>query len=163
MIGLSAVQEVLARPKRLVRDMIWQKNRGRYASPDLVFQSAVQIAGGASIDGLMVLCRWQAQLPPLPVKYSFGLYWDARIFAYDVDALDVHNPRGFAGMPFDGVQVLGSHRHLWTDQGYGYVEPLDDSPGMAALWEFFCIEAGVTGAEFYAPTDPSRSGQMSLL
>lgn len=170
MIPVSDVQGLLARPKRLARVMTWQRNRGNHTPPDMIFHSAVLVLSGTPIEGLMVRCRWQPRVPPLPEKYSFGLHCEdrafgreERIFAYDVDALDVHNLRGFPGMPFDGVQVRGSHRHLWTCQGYGYVEPLDDRLGMAALWELFCAEAGLIGSEFYSPADPTHSGQMSLL
>jgi hypothetical protein len=111
---------------------------------------------------LMIVCQWRKQVGSARQQWCFGLYYQGeRIYALDVQPFSLHaNYRAGKGRPYFNQEIEGSHEHTWSNEGYGYAEPIslkEDAPDIA--WRIFLKRAGILAADF---DDPS-GGQYNLL
>lgn len=68
------------------------------------------------------------------------------------------------GRPLYGQVIQGTHIHTWSDDGYGYAEPLDlpKPPEGSEAWKRFVNGAGIINSTFVHPDKDINAGQQVL-
>lgn len=121
------------RSKRIVGDLAWSDD------PDHLPAQEVR-AGIESDSGWPILAYgwWQ----PRYEKLSFALIHrtEGRIFGFDLGSGPHRSP--------DGTSVRGTHQHVWTAEhrdGIAIARPdiVLSWAQPSALWQIFCLEAGI--------------------
>lgn len=131
MISARDADLLLAELKTTVRPMEWQNKPGQQDPQWMTFFSACEI-DSSIIEGLMFRVMFRARKTryanaasvDLPETYSFGLHFEKhRIAGMDFSDTPHTNIIG-SGRPYFRQTIIGCHKHIWTDEGYGYAEPI---------------------------------------
>lgn len=113
--------------------------------PELLhYRSALEISGIAP-EGLFLEGTWRDSDGLRPERFCLSIFWcNERVFAWDVDRSQAHRNLKGMGRPLYLQRVVGHHEHTWSDDGYGYVEPLSlDSDEACDVWGLFLVKAGI--------------------
>lgn len=166
MIAVADAQKVITRPKQLVAPMGWAKKLNHTEPVWFEYRSALEFVDDPTEtpEGLLVVCQWKRNDGPKPENWTFGLlHGGGRIYAIDVQPLTHHTNKIGRGRPYHGQRIRGNHEHTWSEEGYGYAEPLVlpsvDGP---AAWREFLRRAGIAEAPFVHPDKAINDGQQEL-
>ncbi|MDK9713893.1 MAG: hypothetical protein OEL86_07205 [Sulfuritalea sp.] len=84
-----------------------------------------------------------------------------RVYAIDFEPDGQHTNKVGKGRPYFGKRFgPGTHEHTWSDEGYGYMEPITDFKDFPALFEHFCTK---TNLEVVGGYRPPPSQQLELI
>jgi hypothetical protein len=131
-ITVTEAQALIAMPKAAILPMTWQVKIGGYNPSRFMFDSALRIDDEVRED-LFLRFRFRGEYQQMKggvavirsANIASGLYAaNNRIFAYDYDAGRPHVNQVGEGRPYYRQSIIGLHQHIWTEQGYGYAEPL---------------------------------------
>ena len=115
-------------------------------------------------EGLMVVCQWKRKDGLKPETWNCGLFFNGgRIYGIDSNELQRHTNKAGAGRPYFRRTIDGIHEHTWSEEGYGYVEPLALVPvDGSAVWKAFVARAGIADPGFVHPDKAINGGQQEL-
>jgi len=162
---VAEVDALIGTPKRLVRTMRWAARPGREEIGWRLFESAIEDKGlGIVLPGALLRAQWRRGTFPYPEKYSLGLFLaEQRVYAWDVDRLGRHNNDVGQGRSYFRQRISGPHEHIWTEDGYGYCEPLQlDDEDIDAAWPLFCKRVNIVDNAAFGDPDPTRK-QLPLI
>jgi len=166
LITVADAKKVITRAKQLVAPMGWAKKLNHAEPVWYEYRSALEFVDDPSEtpEGLMIVCLWKRKDGPKPENWNFGLlYGGGRIYALDVQPLTHHTNKIGRGRPFFKQRIRGNHEHIWSEEGYGYTEPLTlptvDGP---TAWKEFLARAGIADAPFVHPDKAINDGQQEL-
>lgn len=142
---------LLSSPKDTIRPMEWQQKPGNKNPHWLEFFSACEI-NSTTVEGLIFRAQYRASksrisggsVIEMPETYSFGIHMEThRVAAIDYSDTPHTNKKG-RGRPYFNQQISGYHKHIWTEEGYGYAEPITNGPSdineLAKLFQAeFCL------------------------
>ncbi len=153
MLSVSAISEILIRPKRLVAAMSWVKKLNRESGAWYEFTSALEFEDDLleSPEGLIVRGQWKQSEGDKPSNFGFGLHvGNDRIYAIDVKLVGRHKNTAGTGRPLFSKIISGIHEHTWSADGYGYAEPLENML-IDAAWNLFVKNAMINSDTFKHP------------
>ena len=156
MISLEVVNMILARPKSLVKDMVWSSRHGKIAFHWLTARMPVQFDDEEEIrEQFFVSCQWRKKGSKIPEHWTFNLiYNDSRIYALHFQPSSIHENEVGKGRPYFGKEIDGIHEHTWSQEGDGYAEPVELPPDRPdVMWRMFLKRANINGGEFFHPDD----------
>jgi hypothetical protein len=155
-VTLAEAEEVLAREKALHADMHWSTAKGRMKFQ--WYQSRIILLYSDDVaipEGLYVQCQWYRRMKSIPERWNFSLFFDdERIYGIDVQPSSPHRNNVGKGRPLYKQMIAGTHEHMWSQEGYGYAEPLNvptDQPEI--IWKMFLKRANIAPGEFFHPDD----------
>lgn len=154
-VTLAEAEEVLSREKVLHTDMRWTTNRGKMQFQWFQARIILEYADEVALpEDLYVHCQWIKRVKSIPEQWTFAvMYNDCRIYAIDVQPQDAHgNNRAGKGRPYFKQEIPGIHEHTWSQEGYGYAEPIEvplDQPEI--IWQMFLARANIGRRDFYHP------------
>lgn len=154
--SVAEAQEVLSRPKVLASDMLWPLRRGKLEFGWVEAKLLVQFSDEMVVaEDFVVSCQWRKQGRKIPEHWCFSvLYQGDRIYAIDVQPEGKHMNSAGKGRPFYKQWINGVHEHFWTDEGYGYAEPIDVPLGQPEIvWRIFLSRANIFLADFFHPDE----------
>ncbi len=167
-LSCSEVDAVLMDKKKTVRAMIWDE-KPNITNPkwhqfntacwvfsevreDVYFRSQFRYGHFENKHGVTIFVE---------DSYHAGLYiGNVRVFAIDFHRNMHQNSKG-KGLPYYGQRFNGLHRHIWTSEGEGYAEPIDNfgTVDLKAVIDVFCNEANLQILNGFVKPKPE---QMSL-
>lgn len=154
-VTLSEVQSVLSRQKFLTSDMVWSTRRGKLEWQWHEARIPLQFADEAEVrEGFYVMCQWKRQCRSIPEQWKFAVFFNnERIYAIDVQLASMHtNDKAGRGRPLHLQDIGGIHEHTWSNEGYGYAEPIDvPVDKQEVIWKIFLRRAGISEADFFHP------------
>lgn len=146
MLTVAEVAAILAKEKKLVRrPPQWKKKINHNVVGFLQYHSALEMDGVIQED-LFLSGAWRAGDGVKPERFCLAiLACNDRVYAWDVDSAQQHiNNNAGVGRPFFGKRIKGPHEHTWSDEGYGYVEPLTLlSYDVCKVWDAFLLAAKI--------------------
>lgn len=165
-VTVSEVEEILRVCKIAIRPMAWAPRLSQREPHWYEFVSGLEQRGEVP-EGLELRCQWKNSIQSAPAKFNFAVFWKThRVYAIDVDPLGRHkNNKAGRGRPYWGQRIGGFQEHLWSDDGYGYAEPLHEQglEDIVTAWALFGERAKVslTGS-FVHPDVSIQRGQRML-
>jgi hypothetical protein len=156
-ITLAEAQQVLARDKVLVDEMVWGNNKR--GSPEFGFIESKMLLRFADevevAEALWVSFQWRKKGLKMPEHWICSvIYQRARIYAIDVQPHTKHYNSVGKGRPGYKEWIGGIHEHLWDDEQYGYAVPIEmplDQPEV--IWKKFLKRAKIYPGDFYHPDE----------
>lgn len=131
--------------------MLWARGLGAHDPSYYQYESALADDPDTlvAVEGLRVTCKYRPSVLGKPEVTNLSLLIGSeRVYALDHGRWYRHkNNKGGRGRPFWGQSFVGSHQHFWSDDGYGYAEPLDEPANPQDAWQKF-LELGNFKAEF---------------
>lgn len=129
---IAEVKALIAIPKIAAQKMKWQVKIGNYNPKRYIFYTALIIENEIR-EGLYFRANYKGSFQQLKEGTFFRreevVTCDLsiskhRIFAYDYDSYQYHKNNIGKGLPYYQKKIIGLHQHIWTENGYGYAEPL---------------------------------------
>lgn len=163
-VTLTEAQSVLSRYKFLATDMLWTSKRAGLNGGWLSTRMSVQFADEFEVsDEVYLMCQWREKAKAVPEFWTFSLFFkDARIYAIDVQPTHLHQNKVGKGRRFWGQEVGGIHEHLWSDDGYGYAEPIEIQLSRPdVIWRMFLKRANFQDCDFSHP-DQNQPGLVGI-
>lgn len=111
--------------------MEWQRKPGKQDPQWMEFFSACEI-NSSIVEGLVFRAMFRAVKTryvddasiELSETYSFGIHVEQHRVA-GMDCSDTpHTNKCGQGKPYYRQRIIGFHKHIWTDEGAGYAEPI---------------------------------------
>jgi hypothetical protein len=166
LISIADAQKVTSRSKKLVAPMAWAKKLNHSDPVWYEYRSALEYEDDPTEtpEGLMVVCQWKCKDGLKSETWNFGLFFGGgRICGIDSNELQKHTNKVGVGRPYFRRTIHGIHEHTWSEEGYGYVEPLAlvpvDGP---SVWKAFVAGAGIADPGFVHPDKAINDGQQEL-
>lgn len=155
-VTLAEAEEVLAREKVLNTDMQWTTTRGKMKFQ--WYQSRIILLYSDEVaipEGLYVHCQWQRRMKSIPERWNFSvMYEDQRIYGIDVQPSSPHRNDAGKGRPLYKKVIDGTHEHTWSEEGYGYAEPINVPRNQPEIiWQMFLKRANIAPGDFFHPDD----------
>lgn len=153
MTDRSEIDAFLAAEKKAVSPMNWREKLSRKDPQWWEFVSAVEVNGVVVEDAQMIV-QWRPAKGAAQDKYNCAfLFRGLRVYAVDVDADGQHTNKVGKGRSWFGKKIgPGTHEHTWSEDGEGYVEPIEPSfVSLMALFEYFCRHAKVNVNSGFVP------------
>lgn len=144
MIARTEIDTFLAAEKRAVAPMNWREKLSRRDPQWWEFVSAIEVDGVVA-ENVQFVVQWRPGTGAAGDKYNCGLlYWGERIYAVDFDPDGLHSNNVGKGRELYRRRIgPGTHEHTWSEDGYGYAEPIPDFPAFATLFDYFCKKTNV--------------------
>lgn len=154
LVTLAEAEEVISRPKFLTQDMVWKGKHNKVKIDWLESRMLIQFSGEFEVpEQLLVICEWKKRIGRRSEKWTFSLlYQDIRIYALDFHPDDSHKNNKGVGRKMYQSLFYGAHEHTYSEDGYGYAEPISldpEKPGV--MWEIFSKRAGIEKVDFNHP------------
>lgn len=152
-ISVEEVELIIKIPKQTAREMRWQPKKGGYSPKCWEFKTALEINGVAQESLFFYANYIRSHSIPTESGYIHRkqkitcaiFYKNARILAYDYDLHQAHQNKIEKGLPYFGKMFTEPHKHIWTNSGYGYAEPLVlTDANLEAIIKAFVDEANIT-------------------
>jgi hypothetical protein len=165
--SLATVSAFIANKKKLVRAMSWAMKPNRKDGGWYEFKSAVADAKtGVIFENVYVSAQWRPALGHRPAVFNLNLLLDTeRVYAIDIQPLDMHKNNVGVGRPYYKKHISGIHEHTWSNDGYGYAEPISsiDTNNQRGFWELFLNKANIEpNGNFVHPDSAIDAGQGKL-
>lgn len=164
MLTIAETDLFLSAPKRALSAIDWRPGISKKEAQWWRWDSAIEV-GGAVPEGSRVIVQWRPAIGSAPDKANFTLlYLDQRIYGIDLYAAGRHTNKAGKGRPLCG-KVIDTivQEHTWSDDGYGYVEPLNIGPvSLDELFGTFCNKTNLTVDGGYRPP-PSQQLSLGLI
>ena len=158
----AEIDAFMAATKRSVVSLNWREKLSKKDPQWWEFVSGVEV-DGVVLEDVQFIVQWRPGVGAASDKYNCGLlYLCDRVYAVDFDPDVRHTNKVGKGRGLYGSQFgPGTHEHTWSEDGYGYAEPISpDFPNFLALFDFFCQKANlIVEGGFKSPP----STQMNLL
>lgn len=131
-LSVQEAELIIGLPKTTVTTMSWTSKNGNYNPKRFMYESAILVESEVRED-LIVRMQYRGEFTSIRndtliicnFNFSCGLFaQNNRIFAYDFNDSIPHKNTIGKGKPYFGQQIIGLHKHIWTEYGYGYAEPL---------------------------------------
>lgn len=164
--GIAAADALICTAKAAAKELKWTKPDGFKKSDESRYVSACQV-NGVTMEGLI----FRASFVParqkivgeatINIDFSFRAmlqFENCRIWALDRDGQNHKNAKNFTinGEPqtLSKTVVRGpAHLHIWTDQGYGYAEPVKTPNDAQVLLEYVKTSINLTIHGAYVAPD----------
>lgn len=161
MLALADVSLFLSAKKNAISVIDWRPGISKKDAHWWKWDSAVEVNGVVS-EGTRIILQWRPAAGAALEKYSCGLlYRTERVYAIDFEPDGQHTNKVGKGRPYFGKRFgPGTHEHTWSDEGYGYMEPITDFKDFPALFEHFCTK---TNLEVVGGYRPPPSQQLELI
>lgn len=158
----AEIDAFMAAAKTAAVPVNWREKLAKKDPQWWEYVSAVEV-GGVVVEDVQFIAQWRPGAGAAGDKYNCGLIFQgARVYAVDFDPDGQHSNKVGKGRPLFGKRIgPGTHEHSWSEDGYGYAEPITpDFPDFAALFRYFCraVNLNVEGG-----FKPPPSVQLSLL
>ena len=154
MVTLAEADDVISRPKFLVHDMIWKGKHNKVNIDWLESRMLVQFSDEFEVpEQLLVICKWKKRYGKRSEIWTFSLlYQNERIYALDFQPDSSHKNNVGVGRKMYQSLFYGTHEHKYSEEGYGYAEPISLDPNKpGAMWEIFLSRAGIDKVVFNHP------------
>lgn len=149
--------------KSTVAPMVWREKLTKKDPQWYEYISAVEVDGLVPED-VQFIVQWKPSVGAAADKYNCALFYHHdRVFAVDFEPDGQHTNKVGKGRPLYGQRFgPGTHEHTWSEDGYGYAEPIaPDFLDFAALFNYFCRKANLNvGGGFKSP--PSTQLNLQL-
>lgn len=145
MLSVAEAAALLSDPKKLVRKPpVWKPKPNHSVTGFLQFRSALEV-GGVVRQDLCLDGSWRPGDGVRPERFCLAVrVANNRLFAWDVDAAQQHPNQKGIGRPWYRQRIRRHHEHTWSDEGYGYVEPLQlMSYDVCDVWNAFLVAANI--------------------
>lgn len=132
-LSVAEANALIAVDKITVREMVWIAKNTNHNPKFQHFETAIKIDNEVRED-----VYFRAIYRPehaerkgnatLWANASIGVALHAsnhRISAIDFDDSKLHINKKGQGLPHYQAKLIGLHRHIWTNDGYGYAEPME--------------------------------------
>lgn len=165
MFTKESVDSWIAIQKSVVRPMAWTKKLNTEIPCWLMFESAIEVIPNAADpapivpQGLLVRCQWKPRVDELPSNFSIALFLGKeRLYAIDVNKFGRHTNNCGNGRPLYKQVIGGIHEHTWSDDGYGYAEPIDESlvEDFEIAWRLFLTRANLECDHAFVAPGPEK-------
>ena len=110
------------------------------------YVSAVEL-DGVVVEDVQFIVQWRLGVGAAGDKYNCGLVCRGdRVYAVDFDPDGQHTNNCGKGRALYRKRFgPGTHEHTWSEDGYGYAEPiLPDFSNFSALFDYFCQKCVLT-------------------
>lgn len=148
--------------KNTVAPMNWREKLAKKDPQWWEYVSAVEL-DGVVVEDVQFIVQWRLGVGAAGDKYNCGLlYRDDRVYAVELDPDGQHtNKAGKGRALYRKCFGPGAHEHTWSEDGYGYAEPISpDFPDFSALFDYFCQQCVLTVEGGFKPPP---SIQLNLL
>ena len=141
MLTVADVDLFLSAPKSAVSAIEWRPTLSRKDVQWWGWDCAIEIAGVVP-EGTRIILQWRPIVGAASAKYSCGLlHRNDRVYAIDFDPEALHtNKVGLGRSQYRKRFGPGTHEHTWSEEGYGYAEPIQDFADFTALFAYFCTK-----------------------
>lgn len=140
-ISRSAFEQLLGQTKVILRPMSWTRGLGSPSPAFFQYDSSIALDTETlvAVEGMRVVCRYRPSINGKPEVLALSLLIENdRVYALDYGKWYRHvNNKGGRGRPMWGERFRGSQQHFWSDDGYGYAEPLADPANPEDAWRQF--------------------------
>lgn len=164
MLSVAEATEFLNVPKRAVSAMDWRPGLSKKDVQWWKWDAALMIDGSVP-EGSRVILQWRPAMGSAPWKMNLSLlYREQRIYGIDFDEVGRHTNLVGMGRPYYRKRIdPPAHEHTWSEDGYGYAEPLGSTlASPAELFEYFCMQTNlVLDGGFKSP--PSQQLSLGLI
>lgn len=155
-VTLAEANEVMAREKVLNADLRWTTNKGKMQFQWFQSRTILLYSDEVAVpEDLYVHCQWFRRVKSIPERWNFSLFFEGeRIYAIDVQPMSPHPNKVGKGRLLHKQTISGTHEHTWSQEGYGYAEPISvplDRPEI--MWKMFLKRANIAPRDFYHPDD----------
>ena len=145
MLTVADVAVFLSTPKRAVSGIEWRP--GLLKRTDVQWwdwDCAIELDGVVP-EGTRIILQWRPTVGAASAKYGCGLLFrNDRVYAIDFDPEALHtNKVGLGRAQYRQRFGPGTHEHTWSEEGYGYAEPIQDFSDFAQLFEYFCTKTSL--------------------
>lgn len=149
---LDEVNAILGIEKIAIRPMEWIAKKTRSIPQWVEYKSACQIKSSICEDLYFIATYRPAgrtfigedvidKKEKMTAALHLGPY---RISAIDCDD-NPHTNKIGKGLPYFNREITSrTHKHIWCQAGYGYVEPVHDIMSLNDLLNIFCKEANIS-------------------
>lgn len=164
MLTVAEANQFLSIPKRAVSAMDWRPGLSKKEVQWWKWDAALLVDGSVP-EGARVILQWRPAVCSAPCKMNLSLlYREQRIYGIDFDETSRHTNKTGKGRPYYRKMInTPAHEHTWSEDGYGYVEPLEPAPGSAAeLFGLFCRETNLVLDGGFKPP-PSQQLTLGLI
>lgn len=164
MLPVAETDLFLSAQKRAISAIDWRPGLSKKDAQWWKWDSAIEIDGTVP-EGARVILQWRAAIGSAPEKMNLTLlYREQRIYGIDLDDAGRHTNKAGKGRPLYRQMIDSpAHEHTWSEDGYGYVEPLDPVPdSLAELFGYFCNKANLTVVGGFKPP-PSQQLSLGLI
>jgi hypothetical protein len=141
------IEALIATPKMVLRPMSWAKELSARDPAYWQYESPVSVVATdmATLEDVRLVMRWRPSIGEKPAVTNFSLLvGGARAYGVDYGPWYKHtNNKAGRGRPLWNQTFRGSHEHLWSDDGEGYAEPLNEVEpiDLEAAWLAFLRRA----------------------
>lgn len=144
MLTIADVDSFLNTPKRAVSAIDWRPGLSKKDVQWWAVDCAIEI-NGMIPEGTRLILQWRPIVGAASEKLNCGLFYqNERVYAIDFDPDTKHtNKVGLGRAQYRQQFGPGTHEHTWSEEGYGYAEPLQDFADFAALFAYFCTKANL--------------------
>lgn len=159
----AEVDTFLNAPKRTATQVTWRPGLSKKDVQWYRWESAVEL-NGVFPEGTRVIVQWRPSVGSAQEKINCGIFYrNERVYALDVDQDGQHTNKVGGGRPLYGQRIgPGTHEHTWSEDGYGYAEPIDDFAAFQYLFAHFCEKTNLkVEGGFKSP--PSEQLNLALL
>lgn len=164
MVTVAEATQFLTVPKRAVLAMDWRPGLSKRDVQWWKWDTALLVNGSVP-EATRVVLQWRPAVGAAASKMNLSLlYREQRVYGVDFDELTRHTNKIGKGRPFYRKMIDSpAHEHTWSEEGYGYAEPLDPSPtSPAELFVVFCSKINLTLDGGFRPP-PSQQLPLELI
>ena len=148
---IDEVNSILAVVKIAVRPMEWIAKQTKTIPQWVEYKSACQIANNIREDVFFIATyrpSGKTFIGDTIVEKAEKMTAALHIGQYRVSAIDCddnpHTNKVGRGLPYFNQEITSrTHKHIWCQSGYGYVEPIHDIIGLGERIRVFCAEANI--------------------
>ena len=126
---------------------------------------AALLVRGSVPEGARIVLQWRPAVGSASDKMNLTLLFrEQRIYGIDFDDVGRHTNKIGAGRPYHRKMITTpAHEHTWSEEGYGYAEPLGPTSGLPAdLFGIFCNKTNLTVDGGFLPP-PSQQLTLGLI
>ena len=141
MLTVADVDTFLNAPKSAVSALDWRPGLSKKDVQWWAWDCAIEI-NGIVPEGARIILQWRPVVGAASEKLNCGLFYrNQRVYAIDFDPDTQHTNRvGLGRAQYRQRFGPGTHEHTWSEEGYGYAEPIQDFVDFAALFAYFCTK-----------------------
>ena len=168
-VTVAEVAQILKEKKETVRELSWEFKNTNHTPKFIEYRSAIRIKH-ETVEDLFICFIYRAGFPRSrggkqliqQETIATGLYFrNKRVFAIDYDTNSIHLNKIGLDIPSYKREILGLHRHIWTENGYGYAEEIRmESVSIEGVINLFLKESNIN---LLGGFKPLPSEQFSLL
>jgi hypothetical protein len=164
MLTVAQANQFLIVQKQAVSAMDWRPGLSKKDVQWWKWDTALMIDGSVP-EGARVILQWRPPVGAASGKMNLTLlYRELRVYGIDLDDAGRHSNKIGMGRPYWRKMIdTPAHEHTWSEEGYGYAEPLDHAPeSPAEFFGRFCITTNLMLEGGFKPP-PSQQLTLGLI